>query len=955
MPKVAEGAKYTKKYSEKDVQSALEAIEGGMGQRAAAIKFNVPRSTLQFRQSNKFHEKITHGPRPILTLEEEDLLEKWITSSQKKGFPIRLEDVQESVKSFLDDNPRQNPFKDNKPGEGWFASFLRRHPNITLRTSEGITSASAVVSEPDIKKWFREIEQYLQEKKLDHILNDPSRVFNGDETCFYLCPKNKKVLAPKGIKNIYEVEHHPKANLTVMFTFSANGDTTPPMIIYPYQRLPADIVKSVPPDWGIANSDNGWMKNDIFFEYIANIFHKHLLKIGTTFPVLLFVDGHVTHLTYELSKLCSDLKIILISLYPNATRILQPADVACFKPLKNGWKTEVLQFRRSNPYNVVTKETFAPILQKVINNHLKTETVRNGFKASGIYPWCPDAIDYSKCLGKCLNKKKSNEIPDNSYITYQQFRSCLGEEKIQMLINTPIVGDQDEDERVLRKLIDLFKENPVQKTVSEKIEEVITEVNENRDRSEEKTQRNISLLNSGENKHFSGDISLQMEISDIPVIFEDEVPADCISNIKIIETLAEEPVVNEFDKFNDNDTKNICNVNLDTATPSTSKGDPELIETPANEINEMNTNDTTHNFNTYLDTATPSTSKADPQLIETSVNEFNKIGINDTTNNFNENLDTAAHSTLNSNPLLIEIPADQFNGNDMNDTTNNFTENLDIAIPSFSKTDSQLKDYIFWPKTPERKGKKNSERISFVLTSSARQRDHLKKLEKKKEEERLKEERKLKRLAAKKKREMDADMKKRKKDLGTKRKIVRKEKANLNKDDINLENKAPCLEITSNVESPDKANLNSNVKNQTDKGVQLFLNEANPDSKQKKYDFGDDISNSSWQDLEEEPKYKYRVPKTTKRNLFCNEQVGPSKVINILSDISIKPNQEVNPFNNATLSVGLCYTCVYNISNAKKGIKCELCTRTYHINCVLKHFGNEFENSMFRCPPCSKK
>lgn len=341
MPKVSEGAKYNKKYKEENLESALKAIENGTSQRSASQIFNIPRATLQFRLSTKFRNKISHGPSPVLTQPEEQVLEEWIILSQRKGFPIRFEDIQQSVKKFLDDNPRENPFKDNAPGEAWYKAFLRRHPNITLRTSEGVTPSSAVISEMDIRNWFTGIELYLKEKNLFEILQDPSRVFNGDETCFYLCPKNKKVLAPKGTKNVYEVEHHPKANLTVMFTFCANGDIIPPMVIYPYQRLPTNIVMSVPKSWGVGNSENGWMKNEIFYEYIGNIFYKHLKKKGIQFPVLLFVDGHSTHITYELSKLCSDLQIVLISLYPNATRVLQPADVACFKPLKNGWKAEV--------------------------------------------------------------------------------------------------------------------------------------------------------------------------------------------------------------------------------------------------------------------------------------------------------------------------------------------------------------------------------------------------------------------------------------------------------------------------------------------------------------------------------------------------------------------------------------------------------------------------------------
>ncbi|KAJ8932323.1 hypothetical protein NQ318_020652 [Aromia moschata] len=173
MPKTAEGDSYRKKYKEEDISKALVAIENGMSQREAS------KSTM-------------------------------------------IEDVQASVKYFLDSSPRENPFKNNCPGKGWYAAFLKRHQNITLRTSEGITSTSSVVFEADIRKWFSTVEAYLAENQLTDIIEDPSRIYNGDETCFWLCPKNKKVLAPKrGVETCTRLEHHPKNNITVMFTFSA--------------------------------------------------------------------------------------------------------------------------------------------------------------------------------------------------------------------------------------------------------------------------------------------------------------------------------------------------------------------------------------------------------------------------------------------------------------------------------------------------------------------------------------------------------------------------------------------------------------------------------------------------------------------------------------------------------------------------------------------------------------
>ncbi|KAJ8963042.1 hypothetical protein NQ314_005597 [Rhamnusium bicolor] len=70
---------------------------------------------------------------------------------------------------------------------------------------EAVTAASSRVSEADIRKWFLNIETYLREENYFEILKYSDRVFDSDETCFMLCPKDKKVLAPKGARNVYEV------------------------------------------------------------------------------------------------------------------------------------------------------------------------------------------------------------------------------------------------------------------------------------------------------------------------------------------------------------------------------------------------------------------------------------------------------------------------------------------------------------------------------------------------------------------------------------------------------------------------------------------------------------------------------------------------------------------------------------------------------------------------------
>ncbi|KAL9702723.1 hypothetical protein quinque_006241 [Culex quinquefasciatus] len=332
---------------------------------------------------------------------------------QCRGFPVTQEMLMGTVQQILIAQPRKNPFKNNCPGKKWFKLFRQRHPEIAIRTPEFITNASSKVSPEDIKGWYSVIDYYIEQNDLKQILEDPDRMINGDETNFLLNPKTKAVLAMRGSRNVYETErNNSKLAVTVMFSFYASGESVPPTVIYPYKSIPSTIAQSVPSTWGIAKSDKGWMTADVFRDYIRNVLNPDLEKRGVKKPVLYFVDGHSSHINLETSKMCCDLGIILIALYPNATRIMQPADVSCFKPLKNGWPKAVAKLRRNDPNAKVTLQNFAPVLLDCIRNSLTRLIIKKGFRASGLFPWDFNAIDLTKFTA--ISKAKDDIMLEDS-------------------------------------------------------------------------------------------------------------------------------------------------------------------------------------------------------------------------------------------------------------------------------------------------------------------------------------------------------------------------------------------------------------------------------------------------------------------------------------------------------------------------------------------------------------
>ncbi|XP_074040924.1 uncharacterized protein [Leptinotarsa decemlineata] len=179
----------------------------------------------------------------------------------RKGFPVHKQNLILSVKKIIEETGRETKYLLNKtPGRSWFEGFLKRHPNIRQKYAESVSKARAIVTQDRIESWFDEISSYLREENYECILNDSSRIFNGDEVGFSLCPKSGKVLGPaKNKEDFYVRVTFEKEQLTVMATFSADGKCVPPMIIFPYKRVPHAIAESVPENWGLGRSDSGWM------------------------------------------------------------------------------------------------------------------------------------------------------------------------------------------------------------------------------------------------------------------------------------------------------------------------------------------------------------------------------------------------------------------------------------------------------------------------------------------------------------------------------------------------------------------------------------------------------------------------------------------------------------------------------------------------------------------------
>lgn len=390
-----------------------------MSSSKASQMYCIPRTTLRNKFTGKSPE-VSLGHSGILSIlgnENEQLLVDWVLASSKMGFPVDREGLLSSVKKLVDELDLKTPFVNNRPGKKWFYSFMQRHKILFQKHAEYVNRARGSVTEEKIRNWFTEVYGLLGDNTA--ILKEPNRIFNLDETCFHLAPKGELILGERG-KNVYdEHSNSNKENITTLFVTNALGTWAPPLTLYKYERIPAIIARSAPPGWGIGKSENGWMTAETFFEYISNIFLPFIIENNIERPVVVFLDGHKSHLSLHLSKFCRENKIIMVALYPNSTHIIQPLDVAVFGPLKCKWKKIVKQWRIENDTEI-SKFDIPLALSRIIHNPEMKKNIESGFRATGLYPFNSNNVDYTKIIVR-TNQPRQTDLNVENVMSHLMF------------------------------------------------------------------------------------------------------------------------------------------------------------------------------------------------------------------------------------------------------------------------------------------------------------------------------------------------------------------------------------------------------------------------------------------------------------------------------------------------------------------------------------------------------
>ena len=179
-------------------------------------------------------------------------------------------------------------------GMQWTRLFLKRHPDLTLRSPEP-TSISRL-------QGFRKSEVDLFFSNLESLVAQhgysASRVFNVDETAISTVTEPPKVLAAKGARRVRVVSSAERGqHTTAVLCCNAAGGFIPPQMIFARKRMNPRLRNGAPPGTLFDVSDNGWATRETFTSW----FQHFMRETGATkeAPTLLLMDNHSSHLSLE--------------------------------------------------------------------------------------------------------------------------------------------------------------------------------------------------------------------------------------------------------------------------------------------------------------------------------------------------------------------------------------------------------------------------------------------------------------------------------------------------------------------------------------------------------------------------------------------------------------------------------------------------------------------------------
>ncbi|EDO36879.1 predicted protein [Nematostella vectensis] len=371
--------KKLKKWSEENMERAIDAVERGMPVRLASKQFHIPRTTLTCRRLRRENRKVL-GPSPHLTREDEDRLISFINHCVSFGFKNYNKVTRMLAGEAAYWYGTWNLTLNGLPSEEWWDAFCHKNKHSLQKAVLAKSPVDPSQTEIDlcINSFFNKFHTVLEGSEFHKtsLVDCAEHIFTVCESKFdvhLMCAGSSDNFVPK----------LPSCDrfVSTICCVSASGTSMPPMFIY--HSVDGKQAMNAKGPAGSIHFDHkvydfSRQGIDFYFPWFKDIFLKNAPNVR---PLVLLVDPNMAFITPELIKLAHENRVILLCLPELFTHIVQPISLTVLPALRGGFL-----FSPSCPKDV-TFGNFSECFSSAWSFSVNSSLIKEGFKQAGICPY----------------------------------------------------------------------------------------------------------------------------------------------------------------------------------------------------------------------------------------------------------------------------------------------------------------------------------------------------------------------------------------------------------------------------------------------------------------------------------------------------------------------------------------------------------------------------------------
>ena len=136
--------------------AVMKVCSGELSKKKASDLYGVPRKTITRHLDGKVKKPGSLGRHvPVLGEVFENALVEHAVNLQRMMFGLTTTDIRKLAFELAEAKKIQHPFREQRAGKGWLQGFMRRHPQLSVRSPEPTSLARAVgFNRPSVDRFF---------------------------------------------------------------------------------------------------------------------------------------------------------------------------------------------------------------------------------------------------------------------------------------------------------------------------------------------------------------------------------------------------------------------------------------------------------------------------------------------------------------------------------------------------------------------------------------------------------------------------------------------------------------------------------------------------------------------------------------------------------------------------------------------------------------------------------